>query len=341
MNKNLSPSVAAHAPSESGATRSCSQVPASPPAWRTLSPVYVPVLSSAHLLAHDRLFHLGRGRLTCHTTPPPHIHDCYEIGLILSGHGIFVVGEAEYPFTAGQVYILHDLQAHMAYPHGGAVELFVVHFLPEIIQESWVTRMRCETQLPFLAEGMTTPFLPLEDVVTPLVRGCLERIACEAEQEQPAWEVVVGGLIFQSTGYLARRLLDAHHQPQQTGIGRDWRQHEALVRIRPALRLIEEQFAQPLSLDAMAATAQVSRSHLCALFSTALDTAPIAYRNRRRLVAGQHLLQTTERAISEIAHQVGFSSVQEFNRLFLRETGMRPTDYRQAVYAQIIQKISS
>lgn len=297
------------------------------PSFHSLTPVYVPVLCSAHLAAEDKLFHLGEGALYRSAPQAPHIHDSYEIGLILEGFGSFYVGSTLYAFEAGQVYIINDLQPHMGYTADDCeiVRLFVVHFNPALITGSWITKMRSETWLPFTMDFNTDgPMIPLDDPVTPRLRSIIQQITDEADAQHEAWEVVVGGLLIEAAGYLARRLM--HNPGSASG---DHKRRDALRRISPALQLIENRFADRLTLDEMAEAVMVSRSHLCALFNNALGISPISYRNARRLAEGQHLLRSTDMTIYEIAYTVGFSSVQEFNRLFLKEVGVQPLHFRR------------
>jgi AraC-like DNA-binding protein len=293
--------------------------------WHKYTPVYSPVLSTAHLIAEGALFHLGPGALSPQSPQPPHIHDCYEIGYIQSGYGILMLGDQEYPFEAGQVYIINDLAPHMGYAMDGMVQLFAVHFQPAIIDGSWISQMRAETQLPFLPNfNRHGPLLPVDDPVNGTVRELLDAMRTEAEHAETAWEVIVSGLIVQAAGHLARRLL-----ANADDVVGDQRRRDAFQRIQPILKLIEDDYTRPLSLDEMAGTAHLSRSHCCALFQLALGTTPIAYRNNRRLMEGQRLLRNTTLTVREIAYRVGFRSVQEFDRLFRREVGMPPRAFRQ------------
>jgi AraC family transcriptional regulator, melibiose operon regulatory protein len=111
----------------------------------------------------------------------------------------------------------------------------------------------------------------------------------------------------------------------------DRQSREALKRISPILRLIEENYSEPLSLGDMARAGHLSRSHCCDLFRLALNTTPIAYRNARRISEGRRLLKYTDMSIHQITHEVGFSSVQEFNRLFRRECDLTPTQFRTGI----------
>jgi len=293
--------------------------------WRKLVPVYAPGLSGATLLSQGELFAIGYAHLSSTSCEAPHWHECYELGYVVEGCGIVVLGNREYAYQPGQVYIINDHQPHMGYASGDCSRLFVVHLHPAILDEGWIAQMMSrEAHAPFSPDfGMHSPLIPLDDSATAPVRAALQAIENEFTRQDAAWNMIVGGLIIQAVGHLARRVL------QQIGTNVDSQQREALKRISPILHMVEKRYADPISLDDMARTAYVSRSHCCALFQAALGTTPIAYRNARRLAEARRLLQRTDITVQEIAYRVGFSSVQEFNRLFRREAGTTPTQFRQ------------
>ncbi len=300
--------------------------------WRTLPPVFEPALSLAHLTENDHLFWLGDGDLFLNQPMPRHWHDSYELGLILEGEGLLVIEDREYPYAANQVYIIDDNVPHMCYSLSPQTRLFVVHFHPAVLRDTWIAKVRTETLMfiPELSGG--SPLIADPD--SPEV-NLLYHIRAEGERAAPGWEVIISGMILQVVGHIARRILQ---KPQITRT--DPKRREALARIQPILHLVEEHFAEALSLDDMAAAAYVSRSYCCALFQEALNTSPIAYRNQRRISEARQLLLSTSRSVRDIAYEVGFSSVQEFNRLFHRENHLTPSQFRQR-YADALQKISS
>ncbi len=293
--------------------------------WRKLPPVFEPALSRAYLAERDYMFWLGDGELHAYDQPPQHWHDTYEIGLIHHGQGILTIEDREYPYYPGLIYIIDDGKAHMCYSQTPTTSLFVIHFQAALLWNSWVGQMRAETQLPFIPEfASENPLIPLDDPVVPTVTRLLHTIREEGLARDHAWEVIVAGLILQTMGHLTRRLLQRPHVQFP-----NMRRREALKRIHPILLLIERSFAEPLSLDEMARAAYLSRSHCCALFQLALNTTPIAYRNLRRLNEARRLLLETDLPVRAIAYEVGFSSPQELNRLFLRENHVTPTQFRQ------------
>ena len=298
--------------------------------WHKLTPVYDTSLSDARFKLSGKWFVIGDAYLANNRLRPPHWHHAYELGFVQNGHGIIVMGQREYHFVPGQIYIINDLVPHMGYssPEEDAV-LATIHFHTSILDDGWVGNSKREAHLPFHADfGVDGPLIPLEDPITTPVRDLLNQIYNEGMVQNPAWEIIAGGLLLQALGLLARRVLPE----QPVTDSKSDEQRNALRRIQPALEFLETHYDQSISLDDIAEAAHLSCSHCCALFKIGLGTTPIAYRNGRRLAEARNRLQKyPAMPISEIAYGIGFSSVQEFNRLFRRAYDLTPSQFRRCV----------
>jgi AraC-like DNA-binding protein len=290
--------------------------------WKQLVPEFAEMQSNANLEAQGRLFHIRETRRPVAPIRRLHWHDSYELGLIMRGQGVYVIGERVHRFETGQVYIVNTLEPHMNYPEGEDADIFVVHFHSMILDEGWIARTRREARLPFVSDvALESPVLPLESQLNTDVRTLLNAIRLEAAGAFPMWDVVVGGLLIQAVGLLARAA------PQSEVNQLAERRRRALRRIASSLKLIELRYAEGLALEVIAEASNLSLAHCCALFQEAVKMSPIAYRNSRRLTEAQRFLQTGGTTVQEIAYRVGFSSAQEFNRLFKRAFGQTPTQF--------------
>jgi AraC-like DNA-binding protein len=83
-----------------------------------------------------------------------------------------------------------------------------------------------------------------------------------------------------------------------------------------------------ISLADLAGMAGLSVSHYSALFRRATGYGALEYQTRLRMGTARELLDTTDRPISSVAAQVGFSDPLYFSRQFHRIHGMSPTQYR-------------
>lgn len=64
-------------------------------------------------------------------------------------------------------------------------------------------------------------------------------------------------------------------------------------------------------------------------FRVATGHAPLAYVQSLRIEEGKQMLETSEDSIEVIARQVGYEDTASFRRLFRRQVGMTPSDYRR------------
>ena len=98
-------------------------------------------------------------------------------------------------------------------------------------------------------------------------------------------------------------------------------------RLREAFELIESDYAASLTLADLARSVHMSEKHFCRLFKETTQTTPMSYLNARRIEAACCAMSATERNVTEIALNVGFSDVNYFIRLFKRFKGVTPKRY--------------
>ena len=92
---------------------------------------------------------------------------------------------------------------------------------------------------------------------------------------------------------------------------------------------IHNHYDEAISLDDIALAGNVSRSQASKLFNQYAKLSPISYLNTYRLELSRDLLRNSDDAISVIALKCGFSEQSYYNRLFLREYGCTPLEYRK------------
>jgi AraC-like DNA-binding protein len=99
--------------------------------------------------------------------------------------------------------------------------------------------------------------------------------------------------------------------------------------IAKARKYIHEHLDQPLPLGQVARQAGLSESHFCRLFKDSAGLTLTDYVNRCRIDWAKRELLKPEARISEIAFLVGYQSLSQFNRSFVRIVGSSPTLYRR------------
>ena len=91
---------------------------------------------------------------------------------------------------------------------------------------------------------------------------------------------------------------------------------------------IDENFAKPLTLEAVASEFLISSGHLCRLFKQKLDINFINYLHQVRIKKAKQLLLTSNLRIYEIAYFCGYQDINYFTKVFKKYTGLTPIYYR-------------
>src|SRR5215211_5101500 len=98
-----------------------------------------------------------------------------------------------------------------------------------------------------------------------------------------------------------------------------------MLRARDA---IDRDYARPLNIPALARFALVSEAHFIRTFRATFGETPHRYLQRRRVERSMFLLRETDRSVTEICLDVGFTSLGTFSRTFREIIGESPSEYR-------------
>lgn len=98
--------------------------------------------------------------------------------------------------------------------------------------------------------------------------------------------------------------------------------------VQRAKKFILQNLTEPLSLEDVAAHVGVSPFHFCKIFKRATGLTFTNYVNNARIEQAKRLLQKPQSRVTEVAYDVGFQSLSQFNRSFRRHASLSPTEYR-------------
>ena len=99
-----------------------------------------------------------------------------------------------------------------------------------------------------------------------------------------------------------------------------------LLRARDAM---DRRYAEALDVPTLARIAYVSEAHFIRSFRATFGETPNRYLQRRRVERAMFLLRSTDRSVTDICMDVGFSSLGTFSRVFRDIVGESPSVYRR------------
>ena len=91
---------------------------------------------------------------------------------------------------------------------------------------------------------------------------------------------------------------------------------------------MDRAYAEPLDVRSVAAVAFLSEAHFSRSFRATFGETPHRYLQRRRVERSMFLLRETDRSVTDICFDVGFTSLGTFSRTFRGIVGETPTAYR-------------
>lgn len=111
-------------------------------------------------------------------------------------------------------------------------------------------------------------------------------------------------------------------------------------RLEQAINLVEQNLAEPLSIDEIAERIGLSRRQLERIFRDEFGMSPWKYALGRRLRQAHLLLTQTGHPITDIAHECGFADASHFSRHVRATFGATPQTVRNAAIAAASQRLS-
>ena len=123
-------------------------------------------------------------------------------------------------------------------------------------------------------------------------------------------------------------LLEPNRRSQSPFVIFDYQKNHVDEKILASQTYMENNFAETISLEALASDLGISPRHFKRRFKSATGDSPLGYLQRIRIETAKQQLETTMETVDEITSQVGYEDSNSFRRLFKKYTGLSPRAYR-------------
>jgi len=163
----------------------------------------------------------------------------------------------------------------------------------------------------------------LSQVMDAVLMETLSQMRQEAELHLPGFRWRISGLCNSVVVQLARNMERSNYSSKQLP-----KENRGVFLVSCAKEYLLEHLTEEIHLDDVAAHLQVSREHLSRTFKRVAGQSLFSYFQHLRLERAKLTLLNSEKNVTEIADECGFSSVALFCRNFKQYTQMTPLDYR-------------
>lgn len=111
--------------------------------------------------------------------------------------------------------------------------------------------------------------------------------------------------------------------------------------LHQAITFIKNNYNHKITIEDLCNVSNISVPHLIRLFRKHLNTTPIQYINKCKVLRAIDLLRNTNISVKEIAFEVGFEDPNYFCHVFRKEENMSPSETRNRIQNYDKLKINS
>lgn len=241
---------------------------------------------------------------------PKHSHEDYQFGLSFDCQGEYHYRGAYHSIPTASLSVIHSGEVHS--PSNRTylpkpANFWMMHIHPTWFHTITVEMAKKPASLPFFS----TVFLndPALNCLFLALQAAPEQQISQLEQDVALWNFL---------SYLI-----THHNSNSPSVYPLKSDNRA---VKIALDYLHAHYANDISLEELAAIANLSRFHFCRVFRKAMGLSPSTYQTQLRIAQAKKLL-VQGMAIATVATMTGFYDQSHFGWHFKRQVGATPGAY--------------
>ncbi len=160
-----------------------------------------------------------------------------------------------------------------------------------------------------------------EEATWKKVSEIVEKLYWEYSKKEYAWKLAVKTLISELVLAALREMPDREKATSE----------KEVIRIRHILEYIALHYYNDITLQSCADEVGFNSTYLSRYFRSAMGITFQEYVKRLRIDRAKWLLMTEKLPVMEVCYQSGFRDIKTFNKLFKKECGMSPTEFRKSL----------
>lgn len=252
-----------------------------------------------------------------------HWHEELQITLATKGSLVIQVNGIDYELRAGQAILINKAMLHIVTKLAENVEYVSFNFPEKLLAFHSGSAMEERYVRPYTHSSFAASVISGEEA---WARQALDKLLDMKKKFDAAkgwgWEYEIAI----ETVQLWLLLIANLPFPREEMPKREKRQQE---RLQLMLSFIHRHYAEPVTLQEIAAAAHLSVSECTRSFKKTVRMTPYDYLIGYRIKKSAELLLETDDTVTEIARKAGFNHVNHFIQSFKKEQGQTPGEFRK------------
>ena len=253
----------------------------------------------------------------------PHIHEYFEILYCQAGAYTLTLNKKPYDLYPGDMALIDPMEIHSTRALGDDWNQYlVIKFVPEVLYSSEQLLFEMKYFLTYIkGSGSHQKVFPAEQAKAASVGDILQEIVDEFLRKDFGYEIALRANISR----LFLWILRCWHNDGREAVPGD----DAIAKLTKALEFVDENYAQDITMVDAARFCGMAYTAFSRFFSRYLGSGFAQYLLLTRLKKAAMLLAKTDKSITDIAMETGFSTTSYFIQRFGEYQGMTPKRFRK------------
>ncbi|MDD6259138.1 MAG: AraC family transcriptional regulator [Erysipelotrichaceae bacterium] len=248
-----------------------------------------------------------------------HIHEDFECMYILDGYLYYTIDGETIKAGKGDVVFINSNEMHASQlkeSNGCQFEIILIHpsvyaSVPMVVNDYLNPVLQADTAFRVYSAGTREAYA---------LSSIIHHMSEQLKEQNDGYEL---NLLSDAFLFLKNIWKSFDHAVSSDPVSQD------MTLLNRMTACIYHHYSEKLTLSDIASSANVSISTANRIFRHFLNSTPVDFLNQCRLESAAGLLRATDKPISDIAYDCGFSQQSYFTRIFRREYGCTPASYRK------------
>lgn len=232
---------------------------------------------------------------------PTHWHEFYEIELIISGSGSYIIDGVEQRIEKNMLFFMTPVNFHKVITNGSQVVTLM--FMGEV----------CDSDMLYkLSSVFDSDSVMLSEEEAQYLATVMHELNIACTENDDAYSF---HLLNSILGKICR--INKMHS------------HGCMSRVQKAMLYIQNHFRNEVELSDIAAAADVTPSYMSSIFSKECGVSFKEYLSSIRYEYAKKLLEYSDMTVTDICFESGFCDYANFERHFKDRFSLSPRQYRK------------
>lgn len=234
---------------------------------------------------------------------PTHWHEFYEIELIISGGGSYIIDGIERKIEKNMLFFMTPVNFHKVITDGA--EVITLMFMGEVCDKNMLFR---------LSSVFDSDSVSLSNSDADYLASVMRELKIASSEDDDEYSF---HLLNSILGKICR-LTNSH-------------KHGYLSKVQTAMLFIQNNFRNDISLEDIANAAGVTPSYMSSIFCSGCGVNFKDYLSGIRFDYAKKMLKYSDMTVTDICFESGFNDYANFERNFKAKFGISPREYRKGV----------